>query len=93
MRILISSKQLATELNKINFEEEDVFQVRGEGSDLIICTNKQNIEIQCEILEFEPRILQEDRRWDWVKNLVNAIDEQPIVLDIHENAINVIFHY
>jgi len=93
MKILISSKQLAIDLAKIDFDNETVMQVRGEGSNLVINTDKQTIEIWCEMLQFEPRVKQENRRWDWVKSLVSRVEEQPIVLDIHENVVNVIFKY
>lgn len=93
MKILISSKVLSDNLDKINFEDEYVIQVRGEGSKFIINTNSQTIEICCEILRFSPRVKQNNRRWDWVANLVDKVDEQPIVLDIYENVINVVFQY
>ena len=93
MKVLLSSKLLASELAKIDFENEQVFQVRGEGSNLIINTDKQTLELWVEMLKFEPRVKQENRRWDWVKKLVSCADEQPIVLDIHENVVNVIFQY
>ena len=93
MKILISSKQLAVDLAKIDFENETVIQVRGEGSNLVINTDKQTIETWCEMLRFEPRVKLENRRWDWVKSLVSNVEEQPIVLDIHENVVNVIFQY
>lgn len=93
MKVLLSSKLLASELAKIDFENEQVFQVRGEGSNLIINTDKQTLELSVEMLQFEPRVKQENKRWDWVKKLVSCADEQPIVLDIHENVVNVIFQY
>ncbi|MDD3875453.1 MAG: hypothetical protein PHT69_02470 [Bacteroidales bacterium] len=93
MKVLLSSKLLASELAKIDFENEQVFQVRVEGSNLIINTDKQTLELWVEMLNFEPRVKQENRRWDWVKKLVSCADEQPIVLDIHENVVNVIFQY
>lgn len=93
MKILISTKQLARELSKINFKKEFVRQVLGEKNKLTLCTDEQNVEIDCEIIEFEPRINQQDRRWDWVKQTVERVSEQPVVLFIHENNINVIFNY
>lgn len=93
MKILISSKQLAAELVKIDFGNETVMQVRGEGSNLVINTDKQTIEMWCEMLQFEPRVRQENVRWDWVKRLVNVVEDQPIVLDIRENIVSVIFHF
>lgn len=45
------------------------------------------------IIEFEPIIIQENRRWDWVKNTMEGVSEQPVVLFIFENNITVIFNY
>ena len=93
MKIVISTKQLAQDLSKIDFENEIVRQVRGEKNTLILCTDKQNVEIDCHIVEFEPRIIQTDTRWDWVKQIVEEVNEQPVVLLISEYNINVIFSY
>lgn len=93
MKILISSKTLAEELKKIDFESETVMQVRGEGSKFIINTNKKTIEIWCDIIFFEPIVKQENRRWDWVKHLLSQVEEQPIVLNIQQDFINIIFQY
>ena len=93
MKILISSKKLATGLKDIDFSSEAVFQVRGESSKIIISTEKQSVEIDCDILQFNPRIRQVGRRWDWVRNLVNSVEEQPLTLEIKESVVNVIFQY
>ena len=93
MKILISSKYLATKLAEFDFETDTILAIRGEGSNLYLDGNKKTVEIWCDILEFNPRIKQENRRWDWVKKLVDSVDEQPITLQITENIINVIFQY
>ena len=93
MKIIISSKTLANLLNKIDFENENVLQVRGEGSNFIINTNKQTLELWVEMIKFEPRLKQENARWDWVKNLVNQIDDQPIVIGLSENSVQIIITY
>ena len=45
MKILISSKLLAGELSKIDFDNETLVQVRNELGLLILNTDKQTIEI------------------------------------------------
>ena len=92
MKILISSKHLASQLNKIDFDLDCVVQVGG-IKNFEINTNKQTIKIPCEILIPSIYIKQDNRRWDWVKSLLNKVDEQPIVLQITENIVNVIFQY
>ena len=93
MKILISSKHLAAELNKIDFDNDHINSIKAKGFSIYVLTNYQSIEIPVEIIEHEPDVLQSDRRWDWVKKLVNQVDEQPIVLDISERIVNVIFQY
>lgn len=93
MKILISTKQLAQDLSKIDFETEIVRQVIGEKDKLILCTDEQNVEIDCHVVEIESIIIQENRRWDWVKQIVEQVNEQPVVLAISEHNINVIFSY
>lgn len=93
MKLLISSKQLASGLNKIDFCNEFVLQVRGEKGLLILCTDKRNIEMHCEILNFAPIVKQYDVRWDWMRDFVNQIDEQPIVIEIDEKQIKAIIQY
>ena len=49
MKVIISSKHLASELNKIDFKNEQMTHVVGTKGILALHTNKQTIEIQCEI--------------------------------------------
>lgn len=80
-------------LQKINFEIENVEHVKYEDDNLVISTNKQIIKIICGCLNYHVTIKQENRRWDWVKKLVTRVEEQPIVLEIYEGCVSVIFQY
>jgi len=93
MKILVSSKTLSIKLSEFNFESDYITAIRGESGYICLDSTKKTIEVMCEILKFSPRIKQENRRWDWVKQLVSNVDEQPIVLDITENAVIIIFQY
>ena len=93
MKIIVSSKQLAVKLNEFDFENDSIQAVRAENSNLYLDSQKKTVEIWCEIYEFRARIIQENVRWDWIRNLVNKVDEQPVVLKISMNLVNVIFHY
>ena len=94
MKILISSKQLAHELNKIDFRIENVIGIIEESKGIVLSTERQNIETSCIILTEGMKIIKQyKRRWDWIKKLVNQVDEQPVTLEISEGIINVIFQY
>ena len=94
MKVLISSKQLAHELNKIDFSIENVIGIIEESKGIVLSTARQNIGISCEVLIKGMKIMRQgDIRWDWIKKLVNKVDEQPITLEISENTVNVIFQY
>ena len=93
MKIIVSSKQLAVKLNEFDFENDSIQAVRAEKSNLYLDSQKKTVEIWCEITEFRARVVQEGVRWDWLKNLVNKVDEQPVVLEITKDCVKVIFHY
>jgi hypothetical protein len=93
MKILISSKYLAKKLEKIDFEKESVERVSLDKDEFILITQKSAIRFQVHVLEFKQSVKQDGRRWDWVKSLVSRVEEQPIVLHIFDNVVNVIFQY
>ena len=94
MKIIVSSKQLAADLSLIDFDNDHVVEVGADENELIIDTQEgTTVRIGCEMSQRTMIIKQENRRWDWVKRLVENVEEQPIVLDISENIINVIFQY
>ena len=97
MRAIISSKHLAEILSKIDFSNDEYVEgVYTENDTLHICTNRQVIPVGSEIImnfQDDKKVEQENRRWDWVKKLVNQVDEQPIVLHIARNVVQVAFQY
>lgn len=103
MKILISSKQLASDLNQINFQNDTVIgaytmsNILNKSTFLVLITHHGHIMIGCQILQSsygsDNILYQTDRRWDWVKKLVDAVKDQPIVLDIKETSVNVMFSY
>jgi uncharacterized protein (UPF0218 family) len=94
MKILVSSKHLAAKLNEIDFNNDKVMSIGDNVTEVIIKTINRDIELYAEILIFSANpIDQQERRWDWIKELVNKVDEQPICLDIKEKFVNVIFQY
>lgn len=94
MKIIVSSKYLASKL-KVNFDQfciNTVFRtdegIRLEG------TFPDPIEIYCEVRhEYKPAIDTSSCRWDWVKNLMDQVEDQPVVLDIQKTRVRVMFDY
>jgi hypothetical protein len=102
MKILVSTKALGKLLSQIP-ENEFVQRVNLEGGKhagdfhgngvLTLITNTKTFELPVHILKFEASVKVQDRRWDWLNNLMNQVDEQPISLEIYEKVINIIFQY
>jgi hypothetical protein len=93
MKILMSSKLLASKLKEIDFEKESVERVTLDNDELILITQTSSVKFHVHVLEFKASVKQDGRRWDWVKSLVSRVEEQPIVLQIFDNVVNVIFQY
>lgn len=92
MKAIMSSRELSLKLDKIDFDEDRVIKVSSNEGQLNILTSKSNITILCEVSE-NKSIDQENNRWDWLKRLVYQIEEQPIVLDLDNNKLNIIISY
>ena len=106
MKIKVSSKELATKLSRIDFSENVVRSVSFTNiktiSDTVkIYEMKLNLKdsYQTVIVEINNTkdlknfIVQRYNRWDLVRNLNMAINDQPITLEIKTEKLNVIFNY
>lgn len=99
MKVLVSSKALAKKLSEIDFDNDSVYNVvlnpvgNTTTCELSINTTKYSVKILVESIIFKAAVIQEHRRWDAIRDLVNKADDQPIVLEINERVTNVIFQY
>jgi len=93
MKIIVSTKQLAAKLNEFDFENDLIQAVRGENSNLYLDSQQKTVEIWCEIIQFKARVEQGGARWDWLRDLMNNVDEQPVMVIFTNNHIQVIFNY
>lgn len=102
MKILISSKYLAAELNKLGVNDFYIHRVSLHGSELKLITlvyddegypQTNSITLIVHNASESGTIIQDNRQWSWVRKLVNQVDEQPLILEITEHAVNVIFQY
>jgi hypothetical protein len=94
MKILISSKELASNLNKIHFGKDRVKAVGAIANHFIIKTQEKTFDILLNnVIETGKMTDQSRCRWDWIRDLVNKVSEQPIVLEITKNRVDVIFQF
>ena len=103
MRILISSKFLSDSLKLIDFDvETSIWVTLKDKNTLIIHTEYQQIEVQCEgslksnynAKDEEPdAAVQRHKRWDFLHQLLSVIEDQPIYLDISHCHLSAEFIY
>jgi hypothetical protein len=95
MKILVSSKSLYAALKRIDFDggEEVQFISLTEDRKLMINTNIRTIELPVEILSYASAVSQSDVRWDWLRETLRRIEEQPVIVEIKRNIVNLIFQY
>ena len=94
MQILVSSKSLAACLNKIPFNEGDFIKSIGaNGKEIIFYSKTTSASVIVEPMENDRLWPMQDHRWDWVKELLNLVSEQPVIITITPINVNVIFQY
>lgn len=93
MKLLVSSKRLHGALSKFDFDTDCIVRVNLEDSELLLISNKQTEKVWLDIIEFKPSLAQDGPRWDWVRQLMSGITEQPVVLNISEKKVEVVFQY
>ncbi len=94
MKVIVSSETLALTLKKMDLDNNPVNKIASTDGGLIafIHNDSSVVRLHCEVSD-SGACEQNDARWDWVRDLVNSVPEQPIVLDIQEQRVKVIFEY
>ena len=93
MRVIISSKLLASKLNQFDFETDHIIQVCASKDCLHVVSKTKEVEINCHIDSEHYTLPQHNRRWEHIKSIVNRVEEQPIVLLMTEAGNKVIFEH
>lgn len=93
MKIVISSKHLSLQLKLIDFDKDSIESIHIKREAIWLRSEHKSIELRGKCYFRQEKIVQEDSRWDWVKKLVDEVEEQPIVLDVRKNKVSVIFDY
>lgn len=91
MKLLVSSKNIAHSLNRLG--EENINLVTLRNNELKLKTDKKEIIILARQLSEEETIITKGIRWDWVKQLLNLVPEQPVTMEISKNRASIMFEY
>lgn len=54
---------------------------------------ESSLEIELDKFYGKAKMCQDNRRWDWLKKLVNQVEDQPLVLDLSDYSLEAIFQY
>lgn len=87
MNVLVSSKTLFNQLNKLDIKNHGVDKVElttvfGELRYLKIYSGDKEVEIHVESNDKDQDLINYPTRWDWIKKELGRISEQPVVLSI-----------
>ncbi len=93
MKVLVSSKYLAKMLSNIGTEEH-VYSAELNENTLSLLTNENKVDVRIvRCIGNNENLKSINGRWDSVYNVVRAIEEQPIVLRLHEKGVTIELQY
>lgn len=92
MKIIVSSEMLAEKLNKMDVDQYPIEEISVEKYILTLRSVEKEVKFSVH-LKWGKELNQYERRWDWVKSLVNAVPDQPIILIIREDKLEITFQY
>jgi hypothetical protein len=95
MKILVSSKSMAQTLFFLEVKDHEVKNVELNRNNLTIRTGYNFQVVPVEVIG-EPDyslIIQANRRWDHIQDLLMIVPEQPVVIEIRVQVVSVIFQY
>lgn len=97
MKFIASSFYLKRKLKEIKFKDgEHVAYVVFEEQNVKLVTNR-NKTIHLSVVSnkglYQKRIDQTNRRWDFILQILLFADDQPVIIEVHEKAVSLIFQY
>lgn len=89
MKIIVNSRFFGKTIKKFftAINDEVVDQVFIRNNSLVIQRENYETVIECEFKSDNQIVHQKKARWDWLIKTLNQIDEQPVVLEFHENKV------
>lgn len=91
IRFIASSLAMRKKLNRL---DDRVDQITVDGHTLTLTAGKFSVYLDVEARLHEKITLnQASRRWDWVKQLMNQIDDQPLTFNVTESSLDIMFTY
>ena len=73
-------------------DNNPVREVIANNGAILLTVSGHSARIECDF-EGAHCLSQDKVKWIWIRDLVKAVVDQPIVLDINEQSVNVIFQY
>ena len=83
---------LARSLDKFDFNSEGINFVYEENGYILLVNENRTVRAECKTYAHH-HIRTDKARWDWIKDLMNKVEEQPIVLKFYPDIVNIIFQY
>ena len=95
MKIIIDSQLLASYLHAFDHEGSPVERVGFFDGKFRVVSYDYAADVPCEISEGSRSVWfdQSDCRWDWLEKTLRDIVQQPVVLEIGVNKLNLILSF
>ena len=94
MTFMVSSTSMAACLNNFHFEDGDfITGMEMKGNEFLLISKNTSASVTVEGDDDGKLWPISEHRWNWVKELLNLVPEQPVVITITPMHINVIFQY
>lgn len=98
MKIIVSTKNLKTTFDLLKSDRVDYIETYSNKIILHASDSSGNrcVEFNCVILDDireKKTFKQSNVRWDWVQRMLNRVEECPVVIDINDNKLRMIFDF
>lgn len=92
MKTIVSVKALLSTLNELDVDNHPVQSTIATKGAILFVSDEKSAKLECDFEGVHVHS-QSNAKWNWVKDLMKATVEQPIILEINEQSVNVIFQY
>ncbi len=94
MKIIVSSKALGNKLKQIKFSQTEVYEVQISDGLMSIFTTEKVVRIAVEPIEKTTQVVsQKGTKWDWLRQVLLCVTDQPVVLEISEYRVRLSFDF
>lgn len=94
IKFLVSSEYMAEMLMTIDWEKQSVERISVFEYEITLLTQNTALTISCHVFTGSVKSLAIKKgNWGNVKELLSKIPDQPVLMEIYDNIINVTFQY